>query len=87
MVAIVSCAFENRYGHPGRDVIQRLDDFTFDAAPHQMPWVFRENGQRTWPVEPAYTASIDSTVMSGTIVVRATETAFGIDVSRDGPLP
>ena len=77
----------NRHGHPGRDVIQRLDDFTLGAAPHQMQWAFRENGQRVWHVEPAYSESIYSTVMSGTIVVRATETSFGIDVSRDGPPP
>jgi len=52
-----------------------------------MQWAFRENNQRIWHVEPAYTESIYSTVMSGTIVVRATETSFGIDVSRDGPPP
>ena len=46
---------------------------------------FRENNQRVWHVEPAYTESIYGTVMSGTIVVRATETSFGIEVSRDGP--
>ena len=87
IVAVVSCAFENRHGHPGREVIQRLDDFTFDAAPHQMQWAFRANRQRVWHVEPAYTESIYGTVMSGTIVVRATETSFVIDVSRDGPPP
>ena len=87
ILAVVSCAFENRHGHPGRDVIERLDDFTFGAAAHQMRWAFRENNQRVWHVEPAYTESIYSTVMSGTIVVRATETSFGIDVSRDGPPP
>ncbi len=87
MAAVVSCAFENRHGHPGRDVIERLDDFTFDAAPHQMQWAFRENNQCHWHVEPVYDESIYSTVMSGTIVVRATETSFGIDVSRDGPPP
>ena len=52
-----------------------------------MQWAFRENNQRVWHVEPAYTESIYSTVMSGTIVIRATETSFGIDVSRDGPPP
>ena len=87
IVAIVSCAFENPHGHPGRDVIERLDDFTFPATAHQMQWAFRENNQRVWHVEPAYTESIYSTVMSGTIVVRATETSFVIDVSRDGPPP
>ncbi len=64
-----------------------LDDFMFDAAPHQTQWAFRENNQRVWHVEPAYAESIYSTVMSGTIVVRATETSFVIDVSRDGPPP
>ena len=84
----MSCAFENQHGHPGRDVIERLDDFTFDAAAHQMQWAFRDNNnQRVWHVEPAYAESIYSTVMSGTIVVRATETSFMIDVSRDGPPP
>ena len=73
--------------HPGRDVIQRLEDPRIDAIAHQMLWAFRENNQRVWHVEPAYTESIYSTVMSGTIVVRATETSFGIDVSRDGPPP
>ena len=52
-----------------------------------MAGAFRENGQRVWHVDPTYTESIYSTVMSGTILVRATETSFGIDVSRDGPLP
>ena len=37
--------------------------------------------------EPAYTESTYSTVMSGNSVVRATETSFGIDLSRDGPPP
>ena len=77
----------NRHGHPGRDVIERLDDSTFPATAHQMQWAFRENNQRVWHVEPAYEESIYSTVMSGTIVVRATKTSFGIDVSRDGPPP
>jgi competence protein ComEC len=80
IAAIVSCAFENRHGHPGRDVIQRLDDSTFPAAPHQMQWAFRENNQRVWHVEPTYTESIYSTVMSGTIVVRATETSYGSQI-------
>ena len=52
-----------------------------------MQWAFRANNQRVWHVEPAYDESIYSTVMSGTIVVRATETSFVIDVSRDGPPP
>ena len=65
----------------------RMVAFTFDAAAHQMQWAFRENRQRVWHVEPAYTESIYSTVMSGTIVVRATETSFVIDLSRDGPPP
>ena len=68
-------------------VVSKFEDFTFDADPHQMQWAFRANRQRVWHVEPAYTESIYSTVMSGTIVVRATETSFGIDVSRDGPPP
>ena len=85
IAAIVSCAFENRHGHPGRDVIERLENPLFDATAHQMQWAFRQNGQRVWHVEQAYTRPIYSTVMSGTIIVRATETSFGIDVSRDGP--
>ena len=52
-----------------------------------MQWAFRENNQRHWHVEAAYEESVYSTVMSGTIVGRATETAFVIDVSRDGPPP
>ncbi len=52
-----------------------------------MQWAFRENNQRNWHVEPAYVESIYSTVMSGTIVIRATETSFGIDVSWDGSPP
>ena len=52
-----------------------------------MQWAFRQNNQRVWHVEPAYAESIYNTVMSGTIVVRATETSFAIDVSRDGPPP
>ncbi len=87
MAAVVSYAFENRHGHPGRDVIERLDDFTFDAARDQMQWAFRESNQCHCHVEPAYEESMYSTVMSGTIVVRATETWFGVDVSRDGPPP
>ena len=66
---------------------EKADDFTFAAAAHQMRWAFRENHQRYWHVEPAYTGSIYSEVISRDIVVRATETSFGIGVSRDGPPP
>ncbi len=53
-----------------------------------MQWSFlNQDDKREWDVELAYTKPIYSTVMSGTIVVRATETSFGIDVSRDGPPP
>ena len=62
-------------------------DSTFPATAHQMQWAFRENNQRVWHVEPAYIESICGTVMSGTIVMRATETSFEIDLSRDGPPP
>lgn len=85
------CA-QTAWGQPQAELVLHFveigqGDATFPATAHQMQWAFRENNQRVWHVEPAYDESIYSTVMSGTIVVRATETSCGIDVSRDGPPP
>ena len=67
-VAVVS-AGKNSYGHPRKEVIERLDQHTVTAPAHPMNSATRVNGQYIYSFVPDYNEAIYSTQASGLIQV------------------
>jgi hypothetical protein len=64
---VVSAAYENTYGHPSRDVIQRAEAHTIQIAPHRLRWSWIEQQIRKYRQVTTYREAVFASGSSGTI--------------------
>lgn len=76
-VAVVS-AGKNSYGHPRKEVIERLDQHTIAAPAHPMNSATRVNGQYIYSFVPDYNEAIYSTQASGLVQVTSDGTSWNV---------
>jgi beta-lactamase superfamily II metal-dependent hydrolase len=68
-VAIISAGYENRFGHPNKDVVERLAAFAKPVSAHPFRWGWREGRSPRFEDLPAFEKAIYSTATNGTIHV------------------
>ena len=76
-IAVVS-AGKNSYGHPRKEVIERLDDHTVTAPAHPMSSATRVNEQYIYTFVPDYDEAIYSTQVSGLVQVTSDGTSWNV---------
>ena len=76
--AVVSAAYDNGFGHPRREVIERLDDFTVDAEPHMMRTATGSQPIYTFQNVSDYRESIYSTAVSGNVIVTSSGSGYSV---------
>ena len=67
--AVVSAGYENSYGHPQQEVIDRVAGATIDAPAHAMRTVTGTKGSYKYHDDPDYKEAIYATNVDGNIVV------------------
>lgn len=80
--AIFSAGRDNSYGHPHRDVVERLALQTETVPAHPFRDWTGTSPNFTHHDFPAYREGLYSTVTSGTIVIRADGTGYTLQTSR-----
>lgn len=80
-IAVASAGHNNTYGHPHRDVVARIVDYTIDAEPHRFRWSWREGSVARFTDFSDYTEAVYSTAVNGNIVITTDGTT--IDLSHD----
>lgn len=83
-VAIVSAAFQNRFGHPRKEVLQRLAPFTKSEEVHPMRWGWSERRRAKFENVTSFKEAIYSTATNGTIVLSSDGTHYWIDYGNRG---
>lgn len=64
---VVSAGYENSYGHPSRDVIQRVESHTIQITPHPLRWSWIDQQVRKYKRFPTYPDAVFASGSSGTI--------------------
>ncbi|WP_374650548.1 MBL fold metallo-hydrolase [Dongia sp.] len=67
--AVVSSGYDSKYGHPRKEVVQRLEPFTQAAAPHAMRYFTGKSRKYQSEEIETYAEAIYSTAVSGNITV------------------
>lgn len=80
--AVVSAGYENGYGHPARDVIQRVEHIVVDMKAHPLRWSWLQNRQPKYKVFPAYQKAVFASASSGTIDVYSDGTVHPVLVTE-----
>lgn len=75
---VVSAAYINRFGHPRKEVIERLDDHTVETDPHMMRTATGSQPDYTFENVEDYREAIYSTVVSGNIIVTSRGSGYSI---------
>jgi competence protein ComEC len=68
-IAVASAGKNNTYGHPHRDVVQRLEPHTAAAEPHRFRWSWRDGGTPKFKNFTKYKEAIYSTAVNGNIAI------------------
>jgi beta-lactamase superfamily II metal-dependent hydrolase len=80
-VATVSCGLDNKFAHPRKEVIERLQPFAFDLSEgHKFRWGFNPPGPDKVKFKDFddFTDSIYTTAKNGTIVIKSNGTTFDV---------
>ena len=78
MAAVVSAAYINRFGHPRKEVIERLDGHTVETDPHMMRTPTGSQPDYTFENVEDYREAIYSTAVSGNIIVTSRGSGYSI---------
>ena len=78
-VAIASAAFTNRFGHPRKEIVERLDDFTVETDAHRMRHATGTQGDYVFETVADYREAIYSTAVNGNIVVTSDGQTYSVD--------
>lgn len=82
--AVVSAGYENSYGHPQQEVINRVAGATIDAPGHAMRTVSGTKGSYKYHDDPDYKEAIYATNVDGNIVVTTSGHSNDIDIETFG---
>ncbi len=78
--AVVSAAYVNGFGHPRKEVIERLDDFTVDTDPHMMRTATGTKPNYIFENVDDYRESIYSTAVSGNVIVTSGGNGYAVTI-------
>jgi len=80
--AVVSAGYKNKHGHPRKEVIERLDDFTSNNADiHPISFATGKRNNYKWHNIEDYTESIFSTVTNGNVVITSDGSGYSVSTS------
>lgn len=81
-VAVISAGYRSSHGHPRKEVLERLDDYTTDnAVPHMMSSATGVRGDYTWHDVDGYTESIYLTNTNGNVVITSDGNGYSVNTS------
>lgn len=69
-IAVVSAGSQNRFGHPRKEVIERLEPYTKAGDSHGMRYATGKKGKYRWSSLDDYREAIFSTAVSANVVIR-----------------
>jgi beta-lactamase superfamily II metal-dependent hydrolase len=75
---VVGAAYVNRFGHPRKEMIERLDYHTVETDPHMMRTATGSQPDYTFENVEDYREVIYSTVVSGNIIVTSRGSGYSI---------
>jgi competence protein ComEC len=80
-VAVATAGWKNLHGHPNREVIKCLQEYTVTTSPHPFRWSWIKDDERKYRTFPKYKEAIYTTSKSGNIV--AVTEGKAIDITYD----
>tara|TARA_R110000824_G_scaffold191913_3_gene373765 strand:+ start:3894 stop:5078 length:1185 start_codon:yes stop_codon:yes gene_type:complete len=84
-IAIASAEYKSRFAHPRKSVIERLEPYTKEVAPHAMHIGSGRQPNYTYTDTENYTDGIYSTATNGNVIIRTDGSGYEITFGFSNP--